>query len=577
MKNFIIKALVLSGLFASFVHAETNTTFGTTSGGYANAELNSTNTIVGQSFTTVTGARITNITYDANSSGGVTGAVTVGLYSDSNCSDSSAKINDFSVSLTADATTRSINTSAQSFVTTGTANILCFTYEATDMNFSTSSASTYNDGTAYYGSPLAAIDAKDLNMTISFNSPPTGSVTIDDSNTTVGANILADISGLTDADGTSTFNYQWVENNSSGDFNISGQTDDNLTLIDAYAGNKIKVIVTYDDNDSQAETMSSSLSGTTVLTVADAAVAAANVAAGGTPTISGFPIIGHTLTAITTDVNDSNGLPDASTFSYQWENNESTVLSTSSSYVVLSTDINKTIRVSVSFTDTAGTDENVTSSFSAMVLAAVTSDSVPAVNVDGNVTVGDGNGDGILDSTQPYVASETYTVNGRAEWTTAAIKDGNSTITATVAHTTDTNGLLPLSTLSAPAGKFAVNVSGIAAGATAEITLFIPYQGSVDSLYKLIGSGGTDEGTYEKITAAITHFPSDRKTRIVYSVTDGSKFDADGNATNGIIIDPVIPAGINTNAPISPKAYMLLILLILGLGIYKTRQVVKSA
>ena len=88
----------------------------------------------------------------------------------------------------------------------------------------------------------------------------------------------------------------------------------------------------------------------------------ANSAATGAPTISGTAQVGETLTASTSDIDDDDGLTNA-TFSYQWLSSRDTEIQgfTDSTYTLTDTDADKTIKVRVTFTDDAGNEETLTS------------------------------------------------------------------------------------------------------------------------------------------------------------------------------------------------------------------------
>ena len=102
--------------------------------------------------------------------------------------------------------------------------------------------------------------------------------------------------------------------------------------------------------------------------------AVANTDATGQPTITGTPQVGKTLTAVTSDIMDANGLP--STFDYQWVrvdtgDNETDVGSNSSTYTVTAADVGSRIKVEVSFTDNDNFDEEVVSDLVGPAVAAL--------------------------------------------------------------------------------------------------------------------------------------------------------------------------------------------------------------
>ena len=87
----------------------------------------------------------------------------------------------------------------------------------------------------------------------------------------------------------------------------------------------------------------------------------------GKPAISGVAQVGMTLTASTSDIEDSDGLTGA-TFSYQWirvdddgSSNPTDIGTDSSTYTLTASEVGKQIRVKVTFTDDAANAEELTS------------------------------------------------------------------------------------------------------------------------------------------------------------------------------------------------------------------------
>ena len=90
----------------------------------------------------------------------------------------------------------------------------------------------------------------------------------------------------------------------------------------------------------------------------------------GQPRITGTPQVGQTLTAVTTDIQDADGLGD---FVYQWKADGTNIAGAmDSSYRLTNNEVGKRITVTVSFTDGIGTEETVTSQPTAAVRDAVT-------------------------------------------------------------------------------------------------------------------------------------------------------------------------------------------------------------
>ena len=138
-----------------------------------------------------------------------------------------------------------------------------------------------------------------------------------------------------------------------------------VTGLDAGATYKVRVRARYDDN--KKSRWSDVVSGQTGVTT--------NTPATGQPTIAGTVEVRETLTAATSSISDDNGLTNA-VFSHQWvrsangSDNDITD-ATGSTYVITNADIDKAIKVHVSFTDDDGYSETLTSN-------ATTSVPVPA-------------------------------------------------------------------------------------------------------------------------------------------------------------------------------------------------------
>ena len=200
----------------------------------------------------------------------------------------------------------------------------------------------------------AATDA----VNASPNSPATGAPTIGGT-VQVGERLTAGKSDIADADGLTkvTFTYQWLADDTA----IMGATDSTYTLAAADQGKAIKVEVSFTDDAGNDETLTSAAT--------DAVDARPNSPATGAPTISGTVQVGQTLTADTSGIADTDGLDNVS-FSYQWLSSRDTAISgaTGLTYTLVSTDLGKTLKVRVSFTDDGGNEETLTSAASGAVL-----------------------------------------------------------------------------------------------------------------------------------------------------------------------------------------------------------------
>ena len=217
------------------------------------------------------------------------------------------------------------------------------------------------------------------------NTPATGGPTISGT-AQVGETLAEDTTGIADDDGldSAAFSYQWLAD----DAEINGATASTYTLVAADAGKAIKVQVSFTDDAGNDEELTSA---------ATAAVAAAppppNTPATGLPTITGTAQVGDTLTAVTTGIEDADGL-DNVIFSYQWIRNDGgtdTDISeaTGSSYTLGDSDVDKTVKVRVSFTDDANNRETVTSAATAAVAARPNSLATGAPTISGTAQVGE--------------------------------------------------------------------------------------------------------------------------------------------------------------------------------------------
>ena len=102
-----------------------------------------------------------------------------------------------------------------------------------------------------------------------------------------------------------------------------------------------------------------------------------NNPATGAPAINGTAQVGQTLTAITTDITDADGLNNVS-YSYQWirtdvTNDTDISGATDSTYTLVDADNGKAIKVQVSFTDDGGNEESLTSAATDAVTSPPTS------------------------------------------------------------------------------------------------------------------------------------------------------------------------------------------------------------
>ena len=227
----------------------------------------------------------------------------------------------------------------------------------------------------------------DIMVSAASNTPATGAPTITGT-AQVGQTLTAGTTAIMDADGLNnvSYTYQWIRvATDNTETNISSATASTYTLVDADLGTTIKVRVSFTDDASNAETLTSNVS----VIIARPA----NTAATGKPGITGTAQVGQTLTATVGTSADVDGLPnpfltDVNT-SFQWirvatDNTETNIASaTASTYTLVDADLGTTIKVKVGFADNYDYDETLTSDATAAVAAST---NTPPSASNGTVT-----------------------------------------------------------------------------------------------------------------------------------------------------------------------------------------------
>ena len=213
------------------------------------------------------------------------------------------------------------------------------------------------------------------------NTPATGLPTITGA-AQVGETLTADTTGISDDDGlgNAAFAYRWLAD----DAQIASASS--YTLVAADAGKAINVRVSFTDDAGNDEQLTSTVTG---------AVAAApplpNTPATGLPTITGTVQVGDTLTAVTSGIEDADGLGNAA-FAYQWLADDAEINANASTYTLADDDEGKAIKVKVSFTDDAGNGEQLTSAGTGAVAPAPPPPNTPATGlptITGTAQVGE--------------------------------------------------------------------------------------------------------------------------------------------------------------------------------------------
>ena len=159
--------------------------------------------------------------------------------------------------------------------------------------------------------------------------------------------LTADTTGISDADGTGAFSYQWMRDGIA----IAGATVSTYTLGDADVGRQISVEASYADAHGTAESVTST-SSTAVVNVND-------LPTGSVAIDNMTPLEGETLTASDT-LADADGLSGA--ISYQWYRDGVAIGgATAATYTTGQADVGAVVSVIASYTDDQGTTESVSS------------------------------------------------------------------------------------------------------------------------------------------------------------------------------------------------------------------------
>ena len=355
------------------------------------------------------------------------------------------------------------------------------------------------------------------------NTPATGAPTITGT-AQVGQTLTAVTTGIMDADGLTnvSYTYQWIRVDGGAETNISGATSITYTLVGADLGKTIKVKVSFTDDASNPETLTS--------TATAAVAAAANTPATGAPTITGTAQVGQTLTAGTTAIMDAEGLTTPS-YTYQWirvatDNSETNIASaTASTYTLVDADLGTTIKVTVSFTDDASNPETLTSTATAAVAAAANTPATGAPAITGAAQVGqtltagttaimDANGLTSVSYTYQWIRvatdnTETNIASATASTYTLVAADQGTTIKVKVSFTDD-----------------ASNAETLTSAATAAVAAAVPNNPPAFSADTAARSVAENTAAGQNVGAALTATDADSDT-LTYTLegADAASFD----------------------------------------------------
>lgn len=164
---------------------------------------------------------------------------------------------------------------------------------------------------------------------------------------------------------------------------------------------------------------------------------------------------------------------------------------------------------------------------------------------------GDGNGDGTPDRLQGHVTSLNADTGGVA---TVATRDASVPLTNVQALPEPMD---PPPGATFPYGLFSFTITGVAPGATENVTLYVPFNPAINGYWKKNASN-----QWVNIATSISQFGN--KTRITFSLQEGGPFDFD--ADNTTITDPGGPGVMPTAVPTLDKWAMVLLSGLLALG-----------
>ena len=353
------------------------------------------------------------------------------------------------------------------------------------------------------------------------NDLPTGTVTI--TGTPTQGETLSATNNLVDRDGPPTLaiSYQWQADG----VDIAGAVDSYYELTQSDVGKRMAVVASYTDAFTKAEHVSS---------IATAAIANINDAPTGTVTISGNAAQGGMLTANTTTLVDVDGL---GSFSYQWQAGGVNITgATNSSYTLTNSEVDKPIKVIVSYTDGFGKAESVMSSQTRLVRN--TNDApTGSVTITGTPTQGEtltasntlADVDGLGTITYQWQA-DGETIDGATEATCQLTQDEVGKRITVVASYTDGQGTLEsiLSAVTAlvanvndpPTGS--VTVSGTATqGQTLMVMNTLADADGLGTIsYQWTVAGSNISGAYGS-SLTLTESHVGKKIAVVASYTDG--------------------------------------------------------
>jgi hypothetical protein len=205
----------------------------------------------------------------------------------------------------------------------------------------------------YNGTLVNKVDVRILEAS---NVPVAGSLSI--TGTPEIGEVLTLVNTLTDEDGLGPITYAWF----AGNLRIANATSETLTLAREHLGKAISVQASYTDLQGNAEL------ATSARTAVVSSVSDTNIAPTGLPSITGTALEDRILTVNLAAIKDRDGLPNASTFAYQWLRNGLEIEgATGARHTLTQADVGARMSVNINYLDAKGSYESLTSAQSAPV------------------------------------------------------------------------------------------------------------------------------------------------------------------------------------------------------------------
>jgi hypothetical protein len=200
------------------------------------------------------------------------------------------------------------------------------------------------------------VNKVDVRILEASNAPVAGSLSI--TGTPEIGEVLTLVNTLTDEDGLGPITYAWF----AGNLRIANATSETLTLAREHLGKAISVQASYTDLQGNAELVNSAR------TAVVSSASDTNIAPTGLPAVTGKFLEDSALSVNLAAIKDRDGLPNASTFAYQWLRNGLEIEgATGARHTLTQADVGTRMSVNVNYQDVKGSYESLTSAQSVAV------------------------------------------------------------------------------------------------------------------------------------------------------------------------------------------------------------------